>query len=94
MPFAEYLEILDWTGRTWRSDKRCAIPDGLAPILERLALTDESSMNLVRDFRREFRRATGTLESMKKEVEKHGCGRIYGIGHSREIFEQPKRSTA
>ena len=94
MPFAEYLQILDWTGRTWRSDKRCAIPDGLAPILERLALTDESWMNLVRDFRRKFRRAAGTPESMKKEAEKHGCRKMYGIGHSRAIFDKPPQSSA
>ena len=94
MPFAEYLQILDWTGRVWRSDKRCAIPDGLAPILERLALTDESWMNLVRDFRRKFRRAAGRPESMTKEAEKHGCRKMYGIGHSRAIFDKPPQSSA
>jgi hypothetical protein len=94
MPFAEYLQILDWTGRTWRSDKRCAIPDGLAPILERLALTDESWMNLVRDFRRKFRRAAGTPESMQKEADKHRCRKMYGIGHSRAIFDKPPQSSA
>ena len=94
MPFAEYLQILDWTGRVWRSDKSCAIPDGLAPILERLALTDESWMHLVRDFRRKFRRAAGTPESMKKEADKHGCRKMYGIGHRREIFERPPQSSA
>ena len=70
-----------------------AIPAGLAPLVERLSLTDESWMNLVRDFRRKFRRAAGTPESMKREAEKHGCRKMYGIGHSRGIFEQPKRST-
>ena len=94
MPFAEYLQILDWTGRACRSDKRCAIPDGLAPILERLALTDESWMSLVRDFRRKFRRAAGTPESMKKEADKHGCRKMYGIGHSRAIFDKPPQSSA
>ena len=94
LTFAEYLQILDWTGRTWRSDKRCAIPDGLAPILDRLALTDESWMKLVRDFRRKFRRAAGTPESMKKEVAKHGCRKMYGIGHSRAIFDKPPQSSA
>ena len=64
------------------------------PMLERLSLTDESWMNLVRNFRRNFRRAAGTPESMKKEAEKHGCRKMYGFGDSREIFEQPKRSTA
>ena len=51
-------------------------------------------MNLVRDVRGRFRRAAGTPESLKTEGEKHGCRKMYGIGHSHEIFEQPKRSTA
>ena len=49
---------------------------------------------LLRFFRRKFRRAAGTPESMKEEAEKHGCRKMYGIDHSRGIFEQPKRSTA
>ncbi len=40
MPFAEYLQLLDWTGRQLRSDKRCAIPEDLAPVFERLSLSD------------------------------------------------------
>ena len=52
-------------------------------------------MNLVRDAGAPaFRRAAGGPESMTKEAEKYGCRKMYGIGPSREIFEQPKRSTA
>ena len=57
-------------------------------------LTDESWMNLVRDFRRKFRRAAGAPESMKKEADKHGCRKMYGIGHSRAIFDKPPQSSA
>jgi hypothetical protein len=32
-----YVILLDWTGRELRADKRGAIPDHLAPIMERLA---------------------------------------------------------
>ena len=78
----------------YHCDKRFAIPEGLAPILERLSLTDETWLKLVHDFRRKFRRAAGTPESMKKEAEKHGCRKMYGIVHSREIFERPTHSTA
>ncbi len=35
MSLARYSELLDWVGRSIRSDKRSAIPEGLAPILSR-----------------------------------------------------------
>jgi hypothetical protein len=31
---------------------------------------------------------------MKKEAEKHGCRKMYGIGHSRAIIDKPARSSA
>jgi hypothetical protein len=39
-----YLTVLDWTGRELRADKRGAIPDHLAPIVERLGLNRSSSV--------------------------------------------------
>ena len=37
-----YLELLDWVGRQIRGDKRGAIPNDLAPILNRIGLTAKS----------------------------------------------------
>ena len=45
---------------------------------QRLSLTDESGINLVRDFRRKFRRAAGTPESMKKEALANGQRKLAG----------------
>ena len=42
MSFAESLDLLDWTGRQLRQDKRGAIPRDLAPILERLHIGGEA----------------------------------------------------
>jgi hypothetical protein len=79
MPFSEYLQLLDWTGREVRADKRGAIPADLAPFLERLHMSGESWLNLVRDFRRKFRRAAGTPESLRKGAQKRGCRKMQGI---------------
>lgn len=38
MDLATYVQLLEWTGRQLRSDKRGAIPANLAPIFERLGL--------------------------------------------------------
>ena len=86
MSFAEYLQLLDWTGRQYRQDKRGVIPSGLAPILERLSLDSDRWLKLMRDFRRRFSRAAGQPESLAKEAQKHGGGRMPGINHSRAIF--------
>jgi hypothetical protein len=43
----QYLELLDWTGRQLRADKRGAIPAGLAPILERLDLDPDSWVDTI-----------------------------------------------
>ena len=95
MPFSEYLQLLDWTGRQIRADKRGAIPQELAPIFERLHMSGESWLSLVHDFRRKFRRAAGTPASLMKEARKRGCHKMHGIIHSRAIFDPPPaRSTA
>ena len=94
MPFREYLQLLDWTGRQMRADKRGTIPAELTPILERLHLSSESWLKLVHDFRRKFRRAAGTPASLLKEAQKRGCRKMQGILHSRAIFGSPPRSSA
>ena len=43
-----YLELLDWTGRQLRNDKRGFITIALTPILERLGLTAKGFVNLIR----------------------------------------------
>ena len=48
MSFAEYLQLLDWTGRQVREDKTGVIPGGLAPILDRLQVSHENWLVLKR----------------------------------------------
>ena len=86
MSFADYLELLDWTGRQLRSDKRGAIPKEMAPILERLKISEEGWLLLMRRFRRMFRRAAGRPQSMVEERLRRGCQLIQGISHSRAVF--------
>ena len=67
MSLDEYLQLLDWTGRQLRSDKRGSIPNGLDPLLERLQCSSETWLDLVKNFRRRFRVEIGlptTLQSI------------------------------
>jgi hypothetical protein len=46
----QYLQLLDWTGRQVRTNKRGAIPSQLKPILERLQLSGVCWVDLVDSF--------------------------------------------
>jgi hypothetical protein len=56
--------LLDWTGRQLRADKRGAIPDHLAPIMERQALNRSNWVETVRGFGRLFKQAAGRQSSL------------------------------
>jgi hypothetical protein len=57
MTLDDYLSLLDWTGRQVRDDKRGAIPEHLAPILQRLQIAPDHWTDTVRHFGRLFRTA-------------------------------------
>jgi hypothetical protein len=50
---------LRWTGRELHRDKRGAIPDHLAPIVDRLGLERSHWVETVREFGRMFKQASG-----------------------------------
>lgn len=62
LPFVlkDYLELVDWTGRIVRDDKRGKISSSLPPILERLTLDQESWKILTTEFERQFGQWVGS----------------------------------
>ena len=86
MTFEEYLELLDWTGREIRDDKRGAISDDLAPILKRLKLkTDNWTEHLI-GFRKDFRRVAGSEETIRKYAKKANKHWFHGISAANQHF--------
>ena len=74
MSLDQYLQLLDWTGRQLRADKRGSIPTGLAPMLDRLQCSSESWLDLVKNFRKRFRVEIGlpaTLQSASSRRRSH-----------------------
>ena len=86
MTLVEYLELLDWTGRQIRDDKRGAIDSSLPPILDRLKLPAAGWLRLVKDFGRLFKRHAGRPESLTARAESQHRKSVHGITAAREIF--------
>ena len=54
MNTAQYLQLLDWTARLWRSYKRGATPSDAPPLFERLGIQPEIWAELTKDFGKLF----------------------------------------
>jgi hypothetical protein len=79
MTLDEYLELLDWTGRQVRADKRGAIPLHLAPILERLRINGDAWVDTIDQFGRLFRRAAGRVANMAALAAARGKHWFHGV---------------
>ena len=86
MRLDDYLKILDWTGRQVRRDKRGAIPTEVAPILERLGLSDEHWIDCVKNFGRWFHRAAGGVSALSEEAARAGKHWLQGVARCGEAF--------
>lgn len=90
VPLETYLQLLDWTGRQLRADKRGAIPEHLAPILDRLGLSPDNWCELVARFGKIFKRAAGTPESLAAEAARRGQKSMHAPG-LRKLFRPSAR---
>ena len=86
MRFADYLELLNWTVRQLRPGDESTPSAEAAPIPNRLGVTGEGWLRLVKDFGRLFRRAAGTPASLRAHTDKWCWRRTTGISNSRTIF--------
>lgn len=78
----EYLGLLDWTARQLRGETKGVTPSHLAPLFERLGLTPEGWLNLVRRFRHLF----GAMAGLPAAVD------AYGQGKDQKKFRLPRQT--
>ena len=85
--FADYVALVDWTGRAMREDKRGYIPDNLPPILQRLNIEPEQWLKATKGIERHFVHAIGPVASLEQLCQRlkkrwlHGtsaCKALYG----------------
>ena len=85
----DYLQLVDWTGRAVRDDKRGAIPADMQPIFQRMGLNQEEWLEIVQNFGRRYRLAAGAVDRLKHFGQQLGRYWLQGIGVSRRFYQQP-----
>ena len=88
LPFrlTDYLELVDWTGRILRDDKRGAIPENTPPILGRLNIETKHWLYLTKNFESPFKGLVGSVEKLKQVCEKLGYERTPGINGCKQYL--------
>ena len=84
--FCDYLELVDWTGRAIRADKRGFIPENVPPILSRLGVEAESWIETVRHFRRHFFDFVGPGDVLAHHGRALGLNWLRGVGACRKYL--------
>lgn len=84
---ADYLRLVDWTGRQLRRGKAGAIPSHLRPILQRLEIDVEHWVESVTKFGRWFHHTVGSVTQMLKQAAHMGQKWLHGISGVRQMYE-------
>jgi REP element-mobilizing transposase RayT len=88
LPFwlADYIELVDWSGRLVRADKRGAIPDELPEILRRLQLDTRHWCYLTCHFEHPFKHLVGAAHHVRSACEALGQRWAQGISQCERLF--------
>jgi len=86
MTTAEYIDLVDKSGRMTRSDKRGAIAADLAPILLRIGANPDAWAETVSRFGSRFCLAAGLLFNLRKFADQLGRRWLKGVASARAAF--------
>lgn len=82
----DYLELVDWTGRAIRDNKKGFIPDSEPKIISKLGFTPDLWMTSVSQFSDHFYSHIGTDDQLKSICKKTGINWLAGSRSCREIY--------
>ena len=85
--FADYLELIDWTGRAVRTDKRGAIAETAPKLLQQLGIASDAWMRNATEFSKQYARACGSWAAMCEFKTRQGGKWCRGKQYSSELYQ-------
>lgn len=83
----EYLQLIDWTGRAIRDDKRGHIPEYVLPVCQRLHIESKEWTRTVHHFGYRFYRVAGALHRLHKFAQMMGRQWLKGRRYCRCLYK-------
>ena len=82
----DYIELVDWTGRIIRDDKRGAITETAPPILQRLNISTQHWIEQSTSFEQRFKGIAGSAQSIKALCAHFGLTRVVNRSNSQLLY--------
>lgn len=86
MRLTDYLELVDWTGRVLRDDKRGAISQNAEDILTRLGVDDSQWLTMASEFEQCFKTFAGNEQRLRSACDAMNYQRPPGLGDCRRLL--------
>lgn len=83
--FADYLELIDWTGRAIRHDKKGFIDNQRPKLLNELGIASDAWLLSAKEFRRQYSGISGRWDAMCAFKHKQGGKWCRGKSHSQAL---------
>jgi hypothetical protein len=84
--FKDYLDLVDWSGRAIRDDKRGHIPNGLPPILVRLGIEPKAYLRYMTRQENSFIHVIGNADAIRQTASQLGQKFLKGIRQAEQLF--------
>jgi hypothetical protein len=81
-----YLQLVDWTGRVIRNDKRGSMDCDLPPIMDRLGIDAEAWRLAMRPRGNVFGRALGRLDHLRLHANTLGQSWVRGLRQAQVLY--------
>ncbi|MEC4737096.1 transposase, partial [Shewanella sp. E94] len=88
--FSDYLQLIDWTGRAIRHDKKGFIDSIRPKLLCELGISSDAWLTSTQEFRRQYSGISGRWDAMCEFKKKHQSGKwCKGKASSQAIHPSP-----
>lgn len=84
--FSDYLQLVDWSGRIIRDDKRGFIPENIPPILQRFNREPRNWLYLMQHFESKLSGLVGAVNKLRRVCKKMGYQRTPCLRSCQQYF--------
>lgn len=85
----EYIELVEWTGRSIVHPDKASIPSHIAPILDRLNLQQNHWLKQIENLGSNYCRAIGPIEKIRAKARLLEVRCLHGIDAAKQMFVCP-----